>query len=148
VVVDRGADKKWKLVEPSQGVLDKDVLQHLLDEWGALRAEEFVREGRENLTEYRLDQPEVTITATAGDRTRSLELGKLRNSDSRYALWSEPALVFTISTSGANTLMRTVVTPSNPTTTAASTTNTPPVMSPPAAEVVPPPPPTNAPPRS
>ncbi|MGA2604970.1 MAG: DUF4340 domain-containing protein [Verrucomicrobiia bacterium] len=149
VVVERGADKKWKLVEPSQGILDNDALQHLLDEWGALRAEEFVREGRDNVTEYGLDQPEVTITATAGDRARSLELGKLQGSDSRYALWSEPSLVFTISTSGANTLMRGVVTPSNPTTAAASTTHAPPVMSPPAAEAVsPPPPPTNAPPKS
>jgi len=147
--VERGADKKWKLVEPSQGILDNDALQHLLDEWGALRAEEFVREGRDNVTEYGLDQPEVTITATAGDRARSLELGKLQGSDSRYALWSEPSLVFTISTSGANTLMRGVVTPSNPTTAAASTTHAPPVMSPPAAEAVsPPPPPTNAPPKS
>jgi hypothetical protein len=147
VALERGADKKWKLVEPSQGILDNDALQHLLDEWAALRAEEFVREGRENLAEYGLDQPEATITATAGDRTRSLELGKPRNPDSRYALWSEPALVFTISASGANTLMKNVVTPSSP-ATAASTTNAPAAMSPPAAETVSPPPPTNAPPKS
>jgi hypothetical protein len=145
MVVERGADKKWKLLEPPQGVLDNDALQQILDEWVALRAEEFVHEGRESPAEYGLDQPELTITATAGDRTRSLELGKPRNSDTRYALWSEPPLVFTISTSGANTLMKTVVTPSSAATPAPSTTNAPAAVSPSAAEPVPPtPPPTNA----
>jgi len=125
VVVERGADKKWKLVEPSQGILDNDALQHLLDEWGALRAEQFIREGRDNLSEYGLDQPEVTITATAVDRTYSLALGKLQGPDSRYALWSEPALVFTIWTSGANTLTRSIVTPSRQATATVPTTNAP-----------------------
>jgi hypothetical protein len=145
MVVERGADKKWKLLEPPQGVLDNDALQQILDEWVALRAEEFVHEGRDSPAEYGLDQPELTITATAGDRTRSLELGKPRNSDTRYALWSEPPLVFTISTSGANTLMKTVITPSSAATPAPSTTNAPAAVSPSAAEPVPPtPPPTNA----
>jgi hypothetical protein len=146
VVVERGADKKWKLVEPSQGILDNDALQHLLDEWGALRAEQFIREGRDNLAEYGLDQPEVTITATAGDRTYSLALGKLQGPDSRYALWSEPALVFTIWTSGANTLTRSIVTPSRQTTATVPTTNVPPAASSPAAEAISPPSP-NAPPK-
>jgi hypothetical protein len=149
VVVERGADKKWKLVEPSQGVLDYDALQQVLDEWAALRAEEFIREGRENPAEYGLDQPELTISVTAGDRTRSLELGKPRNSDTRYALWSEPPLVFTISTSGANTLMKKVVTPSNPATPTPSTTNAPAAVSPSAVEpVTPKAPPANAAPKS
>jgi len=78
VVVERGADKKWKLVEPSQGILDNDALQHLLDEWGALRAEQFHPRGPRQPGEYGLDQPEVTITATAGDRTYSLALASCR----------------------------------------------------------------------
>jgi hypothetical protein len=139
VVVERGADKKWKLVEPAQGVLDNDALQHLLDEWGALRAEQFIREGRDNLTEYGLDQPEATITATAGDATYSLALGKLQGSNNQYALWGDPPLVFTIWASGANTLMRNIVTPSSPAATAAPLTNTPSVASPSVAD-------TNAPP--
>jgi len=139
VVVERGADKKWKLVEPAQGILDNDALQHLLDEWGALRAEQFVREGRDNLAEYGLDQPEVTITARAGDRTYSLALGRLQDPNSQYALWSEPAVVFTIWTSGANTLMRNVVTPSGQATATVPTTNAPPAASSPAAEAIAPP---------
>ncbi len=123
----------------AQGILDNDALQHLLDEWAALRAEQFVREGRDNLAEYGLDQPEATITATAGDRTYSLALGRLQDPNSQYALWSEPALVFTIWTSGANTLMRNVVTPSGQATATVPTTNAPPAASSPAAEAIAPP---------
>jgi hypothetical protein len=139
VVIERGTDKKWKLVEPSQGILDNDALQHLLDEWGALRAEQFIREGRDNLVEYGLDQPEATITVTAGDRTYSLGLGKSQGSDSRYALWSEPALVFTIWASGANTLMRNVVTPSKQVTSTPPATNTAPATNSPAPDAISPP---------
>ncbi|HVM59688.1 MAG TPA: DUF4340 domain-containing protein [Verrucomicrobiae bacterium] len=148
-VVERGADKKWKLVEPAQGVLDDDALQHLLDEWGALRAEEFIREGRDNLTEYGLDQPAATITATARDKTQSLSLGKPRGSDSRFALWSNPPLVLAISASGANTLMKDVVTPTNPAPATASTTNAPSASAPPPTDAVSPlSSPTNPPPKS
>ncbi len=146
VVVERGVDKKWKLVEPSQGILDNDALQHLLDEWGALRAEQFIREGRDNLAEYGLDQPEATITATAGDKTYSLALGKSQGSDNRYALWNEPPLVFTIWTSGANTLTRSIVTPSKQATATVPTANAPPAASSPAAEAISPPSP-NTPPK-
>jgi hypothetical protein len=146
VVLERGTDKKWKLMQPSEGILDNDALQHLLDEWGALRAEQFIRDGRDNLAEYGLDQPETTITATAGDRTHSLALGKLQSPDSQYALWADPPLVFTIWASGANTLMKNVVTPSKQATAMAPTTNTPPAASSPAAEAISPPPP-NTPPK-
>ncbi len=146
VVVERGADKKWKLVEPAQGVLDNDALQHLLDEWGTLRAEEFIRDGRDNLAEYGLDQPGATITVTAGEGTHSLALGKSQGPDSQYALWSEPALVFTISTSGANTLTKSIVTPSTQPTVMVPTTNAPPATNSPAAEAISPPPP-SAPPK-
>jgi hypothetical protein len=143
VVVERGPDKKWGLVEPSQGILDSDALQHLLDEWGALRAEQFIREGRDNLAEYGLDQPEATITTTAGERTYSLALGKLQGPDSQYALWADPPLVFTIWASGANTLMRNIVTVPSQATTAVPPTNVPPAASSPASSTSPPP---NAPP--
>lgn len=145
VVVQRGPDKKWKLVEPSRGILDNDALQHLLDEWGALRAEKFIREGHDNLVDYGLDQPEATITATAGDRTYSLALGKLQGADSQYALWSDPPLVFTIWASGANTLMRNVVTSSGLSPAAVPATNAVPAASSSAPEATSPPPPVTPP---
>jgi len=127
VVLQRGMDRKWKLVEPAQGVLDNDALQHALEEFAAVRAEDFVREGRDNLAEYGLEDPEVTIIATAGDKTCTLELGKAQGPETRYALWGDPALVFTVSTSAANTLTKDVVTPPSPPPTVApvSATNGP-----------------------
>src|SRR5206468_8666984 len=43
VTVERDSSSKWKLVAPAQGVLDNDGLQHLLDAFCQLRAEEFAR---------------------------------------------------------------------------------------------------------
>ena len=114
VTLQRGADKKWQLVEPAQGVLDDDALQHVLDEFAALRAEEFIREGRDNLAEYGLDEPDATLTATAGDKTYTLMLGKPAPLERRFAFWDAPPLVFTVSASGANTLLRDVVKPATP----------------------------------
>jgi hypothetical protein len=114
VTLQRDADKKWKLLEPVQGVIDSDALQRLLDEFAALPAEEFVRGGRDNLAEFGLDQPEATLTATAGDKTYTLLLGKSQNAERQYAFWSDPPLVFTIWTSRANTLVRDVITQPNP----------------------------------
>jgi hypothetical protein len=125
VVLQRGVDKKWKLVEPTEGVFDNDALQHVLDEFAAVHAEEFIHEGRDNLTAYGLDEPVGTFTATAGDKTCTLALGKSQGSDRTYAFWGDPPLVFTIWTSGANTLMKDVVAPPNP---PAVSTNLPPTV--------------------
>jgi len=134
MTLQRDADKKWKLLESVQGVIDNDALQRLLDEFAALPAEEFVREGRENLAEYGLDQPEATLTATAGDKTYTLVLGKPQDAERQYAFWSDPPLVFTVWTSRANTLLRDVVTQSNQ-SPASSTTNAPsPVATPSAGD--------------
>ncbi len=130
VVLQRGMDKKWKLVEPAQGVLDNDALQYALGEFAALRAEDFIQEGRDNLAEYGLEEPEVTFIATAGDKTHTLALGKLQDPERQYALWSDPALVFTVSTSAANTLTKEVVTPPRPPLSSVSTDNQPPIVMP------------------
>jgi hypothetical protein len=132
VTLQRDADKKWKLLEPVQGVIDSDALQRLLDEFAALPAEEFVRGGRDNLAEFGLDQPEATLTATAGDKTYTLLLGKSQNAERQYAFWSDPPLVFTIWTSRANTLVRDVITQPE----ASSTTNTPPPTAAPSVSQV------------
>jgi hypothetical protein len=135
VTLERDTDKKWKLLEPVRGVIDSDALQRLLDEFTALPAEEFVREGRDNLAEYGLDQPEATLTATVGDKSYTLVLGKTQSAERQYAFWSDPPLVFTIWTSRANTLSRDVVTQSTQ-PPASSTTNNPlPTATPPAGQV-------------
>jgi hypothetical protein len=139
VTLQREADKKWKLVNPVQGVIDNDALQRLLNELASLPAEEFVREGRDNLAEYGLDQPEVTLSATVGDKTYTLMLGKLQDAERQYAFWSDPPLVFTIGSSRANTLSRDVVTPSKPPSAPASTNISPGTGASPASQVITPP---------
>ena len=132
VTLQRDADRKWKLLEPAQGVIDNDTLQRVLDEFASLHAEEFVREGRDNLAEYGLDQPEVTLTATAGDKTYTLALGKSQGTERKYALWSDPLLVFTVWTSRANTLSRDIVKQPN------QPVPPPPTNTPPTTAMVPP----------
>jgi len=129
-VVERGADKKWHLVEPSQGVLDDDSLEHAVNEFAQLRAEDFVREGRDNLAEYGLDQPDATITASVGDKQYAVAIGKAKNTDYRYALWSDPPLVMTIWTGQANTLMKDIAKSPAPAPAASeASTNAPPLLS-------------------
>jgi hypothetical protein len=111
VIVERNTDGKWHLIEPAQGVLDNDALQRLLDALAQLRAGEFFRDDHENLVEYGLDQPEATITAAVDEKSYTLALGKLRGADRRYALWSDPALVFTIWELQANAFTTDIVTP-------------------------------------
>jgi hypothetical protein len=147
VTLQRGADKKWQLVEPAHGVLDNDALQHLLDEFTAVRAEEFIHAGRDNLAEYGLDEPEVTFVVTAGDKTSTLALGKLTGGERKFALWGDPPLIFTLAMSGVNTLTKDVVMPSAPASSnappAAATQPTDGGIPPPAT-----PPPTNSPTKS
>ncbi|HXI85358.1 MAG TPA: DUF4340 domain-containing protein [Verrucomicrobiae bacterium] len=136
VTLQRDADKKWKLMEPAQGVIDNDALQRLLDELASVYAEEFVREGRDNLAEYGLDQPEATVAATLGDKTYTLTLGKLLDVERRYAFWSDPPLVFTIWTSRANTLSRDIVTQPNPQPAPATTNALPSSAVPPVSQII------------
>lgn len=129
VVLERAADKSWRLVEPTQGVLDNDALNKLLDAIGALRAQEFVREGLDDLAEYGLDKPELGIIVQAAGKTWTLAIGKSAPFGMQYASWSDPGLVFTLPMPTVATLTKTLVT-----TPAVSTTNAP------AVEVVTPPP--------
>ncbi len=97
-VIERGADNNWKMVEPTAGVLDLDDVKNLLDGLCQLRANEFIREGLDNLAEYGLNKPELNITATAGGKAFTLQLGKARGGGEQYASWSDPALVFAVET--------------------------------------------------
>jgi len=118
-VLERGADKKWKMIEPPHGVLDNDRLQQALDVIGFLRAEEIVREGIDNPAEYGLDKPTAKFTIEANGKTYILQLGKPRGENATYASWSDPALVFTLSSASVTTLSHNLV-------TSPSSTNQPP----------------------
>ena len=121
-VLERDPQNKWKLAEPVQGVFDPDALQQILDVLANLRAQEFIREGRENLAEFGLDKPEFVATLQAGtNQTWSVSLGKSRDPQTRYAMTAEPPLVFVLPAPVVNTITKDIVK-----TTPAATTNTPP----------------------
>jgi hypothetical protein len=108
VVLERGADNAWKLVEPAQGAFDNDGLTALLDTLAQLEAQQFVREGLEQLAEYGLDRPELTLIARVGDKSWTLGIGAPAALGTRYASWNDPPLVFTISPPVAAALTRTI----------------------------------------
>jgi hypothetical protein len=137
VALERGTDGKWKLTEPSQGVLDNDALNSLLDAFTQLRAVDFVRQGRDDLTEYRLDAPEFTVTAQTRDKIYSLGLGKSAEGGLQYALWSDPPLVVTVATAELGSITKQIVTatPSVATSTATNAAGAVEIATPPSAAV-------------
>jgi hypothetical protein len=104
-------------------VLDNDSLQRLLETVAQLRAEKFLREGRDNLAEYGLDTPEFTLAAQTGDKTYTLALGKPLDGGLQYALWSDPPLVFTVATAELGPITKQIVT-TIPAAAASTPTNT------------------------
>ena len=122
-ILERDAQNKWRLVEPAQGVLDNDSLQRLVETVAQLRAEKFLREGRDNLAEYGLDTPEFTLAAQTGDKTYTLALGKPLDGGLQYALWSDPPLVFAVATAELGPITKQIVT-TTPASAASTPTNT------------------------
>jgi len=118
-VLQRGPDKKWKMTEPAQGVLNVDRLQQLLDMIAFLRVEEIVRENLEHPAQYGLDKPTHRFTVTTGAKTSVLQLGQPKDAVATFASWSDPALVFTIGSPTVTTLTNAILTtviPTNPPT--------------------------------
>jgi hypothetical protein len=111
-VIERDAQNNWKLVLPPLGpeALNGEVLEQVVGVLAGLTAQQFVREGRDNLAEYGLDAPAFVATLQVSDKTYSLSLGKPVGDDLQYAFWSDPALVFTIPKATATTLMKSFVT--------------------------------------
>jgi len=110
IVLQRGADKKWKMIEPVQGVLNVDRLQQVLDVIAFLQAEEILRENLEGLAAYGLDKPQHRFTVEAGGKTSVLQLGKAKDAVATFACWSDPSLVFTLGSAVVGTLTNTLVT--------------------------------------
>jgi len=121
IALERGSDGKWKLLEPPQGVLDNDALKRLLGAYTQLQAVDFVRQGRDDLGGYGLDAPEFTLSAQFGDKTYTLALGKPAEGGLRYALWSDPPLVFTVGTGELEPITKLIVTTPSAAGTATAT---------------------------
>jgi hypothetical protein len=109
LVLQRGADKKWRMIEPAQGALNVDRLQQVLDVIAFLRAEEVVRENLENAAAYGLDKPPYRFTVQTGAKSSALQLGKARDAVVTFASWNDPSLVFTLSAASITTLTNNLV---------------------------------------
>lgn len=111
LVIERGPDKKWKLVEPSQGVLDINRLQQVLDLFSYLRADGFERDGLDNLAAYGLDQPVARVTVEdAGHRSSTIQIGSAKDNTVSFASWNDPALIFTLDSGSVAILTNRLVT--------------------------------------
>ncbi len=74
VTLERDAQGRWKLIEPAQGALDNDSVQHLLEVFCQLRAEEFGRAKTDTDTGLG-----TTIKATVGETTHWLSIASDRH---------------------------------------------------------------------
>ncbi len=110
VTVARDSDGKWKLVEPAQGVLDADKLQHLLDAFCQLRAESFGAGKTENLTG-------VKLQASIGETTHWLTVapdGQAEADACELSFRLEPPVVQTLTNAFVTTAPTTNAPPTTP----------------------------------
>lgn len=111
VVVEKTAEGGWRLVEPSQGVVDTDALRALIGAVTTLRADDLVRDTLDAAELFGLDQPEMTITLHVGDQPYELRVGNPSPAGGKYMSWNKPPLVFTVALTKLIPLVRTFVTP-------------------------------------
>ena len=110
LVLELGSDKKWKLIEPKEGVLNFDRFQQTLDLFSYLRADSFEREGFDNLAVYGLDKPAARCTIEGGGRRSLLQIGNPKDKTTSFASWSDPALIFTLDAGSVSILTNRLVT--------------------------------------
>jgi hypothetical protein len=113
VALEQGADKKWKMIQPSQGVLDNNRLEQLLDLLSFLHADELVQEGLDKPAAYGFDKPTAKFTMEAAGKSYVLQLGKEKAAGATFASWSDPSLVFTLGTPSVQGLSGSLVTSSS-----------------------------------
>lgn len=99
VTLERDTQGRWKLVEPPQGALDNDSVQHLLEAFCQLRAEEFGR-----VKTHPDAGLGTTIKATVGDTTHWLSIAP-----DRQAAADACELTFTLSAPVVQTLTKGLV---------------------------------------
>lgn len=78
-------DGTWLYDEDEAFPVDPEKIQTLLEEFQAFRAA-FTIENAEELSQYGLDNPELTINLTAGDTTYTIDLGSYSSMDEQRYL--------------------------------------------------------------
>ncbi len=81
----KGEDETWLYDEDEAFPVDPEKIQTLLEEFQAFRAA-FTIENAEDLSQYGLDNPELTINLTAGDTSYTIDLGSYSTMDEQRYL--------------------------------------------------------------
>ncbi len=81
----KGEDGTWLYDEDEAFPVDPEKIQTLLEEFQAFRAA-FTIENAEDLSQYGLDNPELTINLTAGDTSYTIDLGSYSTMDEQRYL--------------------------------------------------------------
>ncbi|MCX7887155.1 MAG: DUF4340 domain-containing protein [Verrucomicrobiae bacterium] len=103
IVTQRGADQRWRVLEPADAALATNRFHQVLELLAFLRAEQFIGENMERLDAYGLDKPTHRFTIETLTKTYLLQLGK-HTDGLTYASWSDPATIFTVTAAAVHTL--------------------------------------------
>ncbi|MFC1713510.1 DUF4340 domain-containing protein [Candidatus Poribacteria bacterium] len=91
-------ERDWRIVEPIREKAKNYQVIDILRKLEGLKAEKFVTEKAARLSDYGLDQPDMTVTVTLkDDSTKTLLVGgTLPDSDSSYAKDADADVIFVI----------------------------------------------------
>ena len=108
VIVCIKQERDWRIIEPIREKASNDKVIDILRKLDSLKAEKFVAEKAQRLSEYGLDQPRVEVILTLkDDSTKSLLVGKKPpNSDSSYAKTAAEDVIFVIEKSVVDELSK------------------------------------------
>ncbi len=110
VVLERGDDQAWQMLEPAEGVIDMDQLNRLVTALAGLQAEEYEAPAAVSVPEETMPAGVYRIVATHDGKTHVLELQPAPQEGVWLATWSDPRLRFTLLAETAEHLTATVVT--------------------------------------
>jgi hypothetical protein len=104
VTLAKDKEGKWSLVRPTEGVLDMDTLNQVLEALSTLEAREYVAESSS------MANPEIKLAIKLGDKNLGVQVGPQAPNGDRPVAWSEPALLFTTAGYNLTPLLRDLVT--------------------------------------
>jgi hypothetical protein len=84
----KNEDKKWKMLQPEEKILEGNFADRVLTAMNVLKAESVVQYSSDNLSEFELDNPKFSVTVGFKDGENSLLVGKITGTD--YFVMNKP----------------------------------------------------------
>jgi hypothetical protein len=113
-VVVRKEEGGWKLIEPSGRTLNEQAVTQMVSAVDYLRADRFESYTRDNLSQFGLDKPRLTLTLTVQDKDRTLLIGRDKDKDRVSVCVSDDDGVFTMPASTVKMLLESPLGPVEP----------------------------------